>query len=167
MSPSSNRGRARKSAPAGSGRSPRSATTRGSARSKGKPRLLAGDNPQVAKGDGDEPVREYLAAIPGWKRAVAHRIDALITKTVRDVRKAVKWNSPFYGLEGRGWIVALHVFSNYVKVTFFHGASLRPPPAGGTGANARWLDVHEDDLDEARLASWLKRAAALPGWGRV
>jgi hypothetical protein len=131
---------------------------------KGKPVLLSGGNPQIAKGDGDAPVQAYIAAVPGWKRDVVKRLDALIVKTVPGVRKAVKWNSPFYGIEGQGWFVSLHVFTNYVKVTFFRGTSLRPVPAGGTSQEGRWIDVREDDLDEAQMAQWLRQAAAIPGW---
>jgi hypothetical protein len=126
--------------------------------------LLSGGNPQIAKADGEAPVQAYIAAIPGWKREIGRRLDALIVRTVPGVRKAVKWNSPFYGLEGQGWFVSFHVFTHYVKVTFFRGTSLVPIPPGGTGKDARWIDVHEDDLDEALLANWLKQAAALPGW---
>ena len=132
-----------------------------------KPKLLAGGNPQVAKADGDAPVQAYLAAIPGWKRDVAKRLDALVVSNVPDVRKAVKWNSPFYGVEDRGWFLSFHVFTRYVKVTFFRGTSLKPPPPGGTGKDARWIDVHEDDLDEATMAAWVTQAAALPGWGKA
>jgi|SRR5688572_14941487 len=133
---------------------------------KGKAvRLLAGGNPQVAKAEGDAPVQAYIAAIPGWKRDVAKRLDALIMRNAPDARKAVKWNSPFYGMEGQGWFASLHVFTNYVKVTFFRGTSLRPVPPGGTHKDGRWVDVHEDDLDEAQMAKWVKQAAALPGWG--
>jgi hypothetical protein len=132
--------------------------------SKNKPRLLSGDNPQIAKADGDEPVYAYIDAIPGWKRDVARRLDALIVRTVPNVRKAVKWNSPFYGIEGRGWFVSFHVFTKYVKVTFFKGTSLRPAPPGGKAKEARWIDIHEDDFDEARLAKWLRQAASMPGW---
>jgi hypothetical protein len=127
-------------------------------------KLLSGGNPQIAKADGEAPVQAYIAAMPGWKRDLGERLDALIVRTVPTVRKAVKWNSPFYGIEGRGWFVSFHVFTHYVKVTFFRGTSLRPVPPGGTGKDARWIDIHEDDLDEAQLATWLKRAAALPGW---
>jgi hypothetical protein len=127
-------------------------------------KLLSGGNPQIAKADGDEPVKAYLAAIPGWKQDIARRLDAIIVRAVPGVRKAIKWNSPFYGIEGRGWFVSFHVFTNYVKVTFFRGTSLRPAPAGGTGKDARWIDVHEDDLDEAKMAEWIKQAAELPGW---
>jgi hypothetical protein len=130
-----------------------------------KPALLAGGNPQVAKADGDAPVQAYIAAMPGWKGDVGRRLDRLIVRNVPGVRKAVKWNSPFYGIEGQGWFLAFHVFSRYVKVSFFRGTSLRPVPPGGTGKDARWIDVHEQDLDEARMASWIRQAAALPGWG--
>ena len=129
-----------------------------------KPRLLSGGNPQIAKGDGAGPVRAYLEAIPGWKRDVGRRLDALVARNVPGVHKAVKWNSPFYGIEGQGWFMSFHVFTNYLKVTFFMGTSLRPAPKGGTGKDARWIDVHEDDLDEAQMTSWVKQAAALPGW---
>ena len=133
-----------------------------------KPALLAGGNPQIAKGGGDAPVQAYIAAMPGWKRDVGRRLDALITRTVPNVRKAVKWNSPFYGIEGQGWFLSFHVFTHYVKATFFRGASLRPVPPGGTGKDARWIDIHEDDhLDEAQLAGWVKQASQLPGWGNA
>jgi hypothetical protein len=131
-----------------------------------KPALLAGGNPQIAKADGDAPVQAYIAAMPGWKRDVGRRLDALIVRNVPNVRKAVKWNSPFYGIEGQGWFLGLHVFTHYVKVTFFQGTSLRPVPPGGTGKDARWIDIHEDDLDEAQMATWVKQAAAIPGWGK-
>ena len=126
--------------------------------------LLAGGNPQIAKADGDAPVQAYIAAMPGWKRDIGKRLDALIVRSVPGVRKAVKWNSPFYGIEGRGWFLSFHVFARSVKVTFFRGTSLRPVPPGGTGKDERWIDVHEDDLDEAQMARWVKQAAALPGW---
>ena len=126
--------------------------------------LLSGGNPQIAKADGDAPVQAYIAAMPGWKRALGKRLDALIVRHVPNVRKAVKWNSPFYGIEGEGWFLGLHTFTRYVKVTFFHGTSLRPVPPGGTSKDARWIDIHEDDLDEVQMAAWVKQAAALPGW---
>ena len=129
-----------------------------------KPTLLSGGNPQIAKADGGAPVRAYIAAMPGWKRDVGRRLDALITRAVPGVRKAVKWNSPFYGVEGQGWFMAFHVFTNYVKVTFFKGTSLRPPPSGGKSKEGRWIDVHQDDLDEAQLRRWIQQAAAIPGW---
>jgi len=128
------------------------------------PRLLSGGNPQIAKAEGDEAVQRYIAAMPGWKREVGRTLDALIVRSVRNVRKAVKWNSPFYGIAGRGWFAGFHVFTGYIKVTFFRGASLRPVPPGGTGKDARWIDIHEDDLDAAQMAKWMKQAAALPGW---
>ena len=127
--------------------------------------LLSGGNPQIAKGDGDAPVQAYLAAVPGWKRDVARRLDALVVRTVPGVKKAVKWNSPFYGVEGNGWFLSFHVFTHYVKVTFFRGASLKPPPPGPSkDANVRYADVREGELDEAQMASWVKQAAAIPGW---
>lgn len=129
-----------------------------------KPALLAGGNPQIAKGYGDAPVQAYIEAMPGWKRDVGRRLDALIGRNAPNVRKAVKWNSPFYGIEGQGWFVSFHTFTNYVKVTFFQGTSLQPVPPGGTAKDARWINVHEDDLNEAQLATWVKQAAALPGW---
>jgi hypothetical protein len=133
--------------------------------SKAKPvRLLSGGNPQITKGDGDAPVQAYIAAIPGWKRDIAKRLDALIVRSVPNARKAVKWNSPFYGIEGQGWFVSFHVFTRYVKVTFFRGTSLVPAPPGGTSKEARWIDIHEDDLDEAQIATWVKQAATMPGW---
>jgi hypothetical protein len=127
--------------------------------------LLAGGNPQIAKAGGDAPVQAYIAAMPGWKRDVGRRLDALIVRTVPNVRKAVKWNSPFYGIEGQGWFLSFHVFTRYVKVTFFRGTSLRPVPPGGTGKDARWIDIHEDYFDKAQMAMWVKQAAAIPGWG--
>ena len=129
--------------------------------------LLSGGNPQIAKADGDAPVQAYIAAMPGWKCNLGKRLDALITRSVPDVRKAVKWNSPFYGIEGRGWFLSLHVFADYVKVTFFSGVSLRPLPPGCTARSkdARWIDIREDDeLDETQMAAWVKQAAALPGF---
>jgi len=127
-------------------------------------KLLTGGNPQIAKADGDAPVQAHIAAMPGWKRDVGRRLDALILRNVPNVRKAVKWNSPFYGIEGQGWFLFFHVYTHAVKVTFIRGTSLRPVPPGGTGKEARWIDIHEDDLDEAQTAAWVKQAAALPGW---
>ena len=128
--------------------------------------LLSGGNPQIAKGDGDAPVQAYIAAMPGWKRDVGRRLDALIVRSVPNVRKAVKWNSPFYGIEGQGWFLSFHVFARYIKVAFFKGSSLHPlPPGESKQKQVRYLDIHEDDqLDEKQLASWLKQAAAIPGW---
>src|SRR6186713_1499931 len=112
-------------------------------------KLLSGGNPQIAKADGDAPVQAYIAAMPGWKQNIGKHLDLLIAEMAPDVRKAVKWNSPFYGLKGEGWFLSFHVFTRYVKVTFFSGTSLRPVPPGGTGKDARWIDIHEDDFDEA------------------
>ncbi|HEV8114586.1 MAG TPA: DUF1801 domain-containing protein [Planctomycetota bacterium] len=136
------------------------------ARAKAKPaKLLSGGNPQIAKADGDAPVKDYIAAMPGWKRDVGERLDALIVRNVPGVRKAVKWNSPFYGVEGRGWFLGIHVFTRYVKVTFFRGKSLRPlPPGRSKIAGTRSVDIRDGELDEARMAQWVKQAAALPGW---
>ena len=136
------------------------------ARKATKPTLLAGGNPQIAKGEGDEPVQAYIAVMPGWKRDVGHRLDALIARTVPGVRKAVKWNSPFYGVgdEEGGWFLSFHCFTKYVKVTFFRGASLRPvPPGESKHKQVRYLDIREDELDEAQLTDWVKQASQLPG----
>jgi len=131
-----------------------------------KPALLSGGNPQIAKAEGDAPVQAYIAAMPGWKRDVGRRIDALIVRTVPGVRKAVKWNSPFYGVEGKGWFLNFHCFTNYVKVAFFRGTSLRPvPPGESKHKEVRYLDIRQDDeLDEAQMTTWIRQAAALPGW---
>ena len=131
-----------------------------------KPTLLSGGNPQIAKADGDAPVKTFIAAMPGWKRDVGRRLDALIVRTVPDVRKAVKWNSPFYGVEGQGWFLSYHCFAKYVKVAFFRGTSLRPvPPGESKSKEVRYVDIHEDDkLDEKQLARWIKQAASIPGW---
>ena len=134
---------------------------------KTKPRLLSGGNPQIAKAEGNAPVQAYIAAMPDWKREVGRRLDAIVTRTVPGVRKAVKWNSPFYGVEGRGWFLSFHCFARYVKVGFFRGASLKPlPPGASKQKDVRYLDIHVDDeLDEAQLAKWVKQASRLPGWG--
>ena len=130
-----------------------------------KPKLLAGGNPQIPKGDGDGPVQAYIAAMPGWKQRVGRLLDALVVRTVPDVRKAVKWNSPFYGAGDEGWFLSFHCFDRYVKVTFFRGTSLEPvPPGTSKHPETRYLDVHEDDeLDEAQFTSWLEQASRLPG----
>ena len=135
------------------------------ARRTKKPVLLSGGNPQIAKGDGDAPVRAYIAAMPGWKRALGRRLDALIVRSVPHVRKAVKWNSPFYGIEGQGWFLSFHCFARYVKVAFFRGSSLRPlPPGESRHKQVRYLDIREDDeLDEAQFAAWVEQASRLPG----
>ena len=128
--------------------------------------LLSGGNPQIAKADGDAPVQAYIAPMPGWKRDLGKRLDAVIVRNAPNVRKAVKWNSPFYGIEGQGWFLSFHVFTHYVKVTFFQGTSLRPVPAGCTerSKDARWIDIYEGELNEVQMATWVKQAAALPGW---
>jgi hypothetical protein len=145
---------------------PKATTTR----SKGpavaaKPVLLSGGNPQIAKAYGDAPVQAYIAAMPGWKSDVGRRLDALIVRTIPGVHKAVKWNSPFYGIEGQGWFLNFHCFTKYVKVAFFRGTSLNPlPPGESKHKEVRYLDIHEDDqLDEAQLAAWVKQASQLPG----
>lgn len=136
------------------------------AKAGGEPVLLSGGNPQIAKGDGDAPVQAYIAAMPGWKSDVGRRLDALIVRTLPDVRKAVKWNSPLYGVEGRGWFLGVHCFNKYLKVAFFRGASLDPlPPVESKDANTRYFHIHEDGaFDEALVANWVRQAAALPGW---
>ena len=128
--------------------------------------LLSCGNPQIAKGEGNAPVQAYIAAMPEWKRAVGQRLDALVVRNVPKVRKAVKWNSPFYGVEGRGWFLSFHVYTRYVKVTFFNGASLRPvPPGASKQKDVRYLDIRDHDaIDEAQMSDWIKQAAALPGW---
>jgi hypothetical protein len=134
-------------------------------RAAAKPTFLAGGNPQIAKGDGDVPVQAYIAAMPGWKSDVGRRLDALIERTVPGVRKVVKWNSPLYGVEGQGWFLGIHCFTNYVKVAFFRGTSLRPvPPGESKSKDTRYLDIHEDDqFDEDQFAAWVKQASQLPG----
>jgi hypothetical protein len=131
-----------------------------------KPKLLSGGNPQIAKADGAAPVQAYIAAMPGWKREVGRRLDALIVRNVPTVRKAVRWNSPFYGIEGQGWFLSVHCYTRYIKVAFFRGRSLRPlPPGESKAGDVRYLDIREGDrLDEAQLAAWFRQAAALPGW---
>jgi len=133
---------------------------------KAKPKLLAGGNPQIAKGDGDAPVQAFIAAMPGWKHDLGRRLDALVARTVPGVQKAVKWNSPFYGVEGQGWFLNFHCFTKYVKLAFFRGTSLRPlPPGESTHQDVRYLDLHEHDkLDEKRFVSWIQQASKLPGW---
>jgi len=137
------------------------------AKKAGSVKLLSGGNPQIAKADGDAPVQEYIAAMPGWKSDLGKQLDALITRTLPNVRKAVRWNSPFYGVEGKGWFLSFHVLTRYVKVTFFDGTSLKPIPPGGTekSKDVRWIDIYEkDSLDEKQMATWIKQAAKLPGW---
>lgn len=128
--------------------------------------LLSGGNPQIAKGDGDAPVQAYIAAMPGWKSAAGKALDALIERTVPGVEKAVRWNSPFYGLPGQGWFLSYHCFTKYIKITFLRGARLDPlPPVGSKDPDTRYLHIVEDELvDEAQLADWIRQAAAIPGW---
>jgi hypothetical protein len=135
------------------------------ARKGGKPVLLSGGNPQIAKAYGDAPVQAYIAAMPGWKSDVGRRLDALIERTVPGVHKAVKWNSPLYGIGGNGWFLGVHCFAKYIKVAFFRGAALRPvPPGESKTKHTRYLNIHEDDeVDEAQLAAWVKQASRLPG----
>jgi hypothetical protein len=133
--------------------------------SDAKPVLLSGGNPQIAKGYGDEPVQTYIAAMPGWKSDVGRRLDAIIGRAVRDVRKAVKWNSPLYGVEDNFWFLGIHVFEKYIKVAFFRGAQLEPvPPVASKQKDVRYFHIHEGDrLDEELVASWIRQAAELPG----
>ena len=131
----------------------------------GRPKLLSGGNPQIAKGYGDAPVEAYIAAMPGWKSELGRRLDALIAASVPGVQKAVKWNSPFYGLEGQGWFLSFHCFTRYVKVAFFKGAALQPqPPGASRQKEVRYLDIHEgDEFDEAQFCDWVRQASLLPG----
>ena len=134
-----------------------------------KTKLLSGGNPQIAKADGNAPVQAYIAAMPAWKRDVGRELDALVERAFPAVRKAVKWNSPFYGVAGGRWFLSFHCYAKYVKVAFFDGASLRPPPPGESRQpDVRYLDVREDDaIDEAQFVRWVKQAVKLPGWGKV
>jgi hypothetical protein len=134
-------------------------------RGAAKPKLLSGGNPQIAKADGEGPVQAYIAAMPGWKRDVGRRLDALIVRTVPGVRKAVRWNSPFYGVDGKGWFLGVHCITKYVKVAFFKGASLRPmPPVESKQKDVRYFHIFEDEkFDEELVASWIRQASALPG----
>ena len=144
---------------------PRKTAPRSQVRAVARPALLAGGNPQIPKANGDAPVQAYIAAMPGWKRDVGRRLDALIVRAIPGVRKAVKWNSPLYGVEGQGWFLGIHCFTNYVKVVFFRGTSLRPvPPGESKSKGTRYLHIHEgDQLDEAQLAAWVKQGSRLPG----
>jgi hypothetical protein len=128
--------------------------------------LLSGGNPQIPKGDGDAPVQAYIAAMPEWKRGIGRKLDALIERVVPKLSKAVRWNSPFYGVEGQGWFLGTHCLTKYVKVTFFAGKSLKPMPPGGTpkSGETRWIDIPEGGFDEAQMEDWIKQAATLPGW---
>jgi hypothetical protein len=143
---------------------PRSAAPKSQVRKATKPvKLLSGGNPQIAKAYGDAPVQDYIAAMPGWKCDVGRRLDAIIERTVPNVYKAVKWNTPFYGFEGEGWFLGFHCFNKYIKVSFFRGTSLRPiPPGTSKQKEVRYLDIHENELDEAQFAAWVKQASQLP-----
>lgn len=128
------------------------------------PKLLSGGNPQIPKGDGDGPVQAYIAAMPGWKSAIGRRLDALVVETVPDVVKAVKWNTPFYGVKGQGWFLAFRCYTRYVQVSFLNGASLQPPPKPSKHARVRYWDIHEEDgIDERQFVDWVRQASALPG----
>ena len=148
------------------GKIKRSSTAKGKMTLSGKPVLLAGGNPQIPKGDGDAPVKAYIAAMPGWKRDIGRRLDAIITRTLPKVKKAVKWNSPFYGMEGNGWFLSFRCLTKYIKVTFVRGMSLQPlPPGFSKVKDVRYLDIYEDDqFDEGLMAKWVKQASKLPGW---
>lgn len=130
-----------------------------------KPKLLSGGNPQIPKGDGDGPVQAYIAAMPGWKREVGERLDALVERTVPGAKKAVRWNSPFYGVEGQGWFLSYHCFSKYVKLTFLRGGALDPPPpVASKYPDTRYFHIHEgEEIDEAQLESWIRQASEIPG----
>ena len=143
----------------------RTAKTASKAVKTAAPKLLSGGNPQIAKGDGDAPVQAYIAAMPGWKHEIGQRLDALIARTVPGVHKAVKWNSPFYGIEGQGWFLSFHCFDRYVKVAFFRGQSLDPiPPVESKSQDTRYLHVHQDEaIDEAQFTKWVRQASKLPG----
>ncbi len=135
--------------------------------SKARPvKLLSGGNPQVTKGGGDAPLQAYIAAMPGWKNDIGKRLDTLIERCIPNVRKAVRWNSPFYGTDELGWLVSFHVLTRYVQVNFFSGASLHPiPPGSGKDPKARWINIFENDsLDEAQMTDWLNQASKIPGW---
>ena len=131
----------------------------------GAVRLLSGGNPQIAKADGDAPVQKYVAHMPGWKSGLGRQLDDLIVRTVPDVQKAVRWNSPWYGVEGEGWFVSYHVFTRYVKVTFLNGSELDPePPGSGKDPDARWVDIYEGEFDEEQMEEWVRQSSGLPGW---
>ena len=131
----------------------------------GEVRLLSGGNPQIAKADGDAPVQKYIAHMPEWKSGLGRQLDDLIVRTVPNVQKAVRWNSPWYGVEGEGWFLSYHVFTRYVKVTFLNGSELDPePPGSGKDPHARWVDIYEGEFDEEQMEEWVRQSAAIPGW---
>ena len=147
------------------GKTPRKSKKTAPEKAGGEVVLLSGGNPQIAKADGDAPVQAYIAAMPEWKSDLGRRLDDLIVRTVPNVRKAVRWNSPWYGVEGMGWFASYHVFTRYVKVTFLNGASLDPvPPGGGKDPDSRWVDIYEGELDEPQMEEWVRQSAAMPGW---
>jgi hypothetical protein len=141
-------------------------STRPAARATAKPRLLSGGNPQIAKAEGEAPVQDYIAAMPGWKSAVGARLDAIITRTVPRVKKAVKWNSPLYGAPDRGWFLGVHCFAKYIKIAFFNGVALKPlPPVESKDPKARYFHISETEpLNEKQFTDWVKQASRLPGW---
>ncbi len=145
---------------------PKGADAKAAPKGGGKqPVLLSGGNPQIAKADGYAPVQAYIAAMPGWKSELGRRLDELIVRTVPGVRKAVRWNSPFYGIADQGWFLSYHVFTRYVKVTFFQGAALKPvPPGSGKDTASRWIDIYEGEFDAEQLEGWIRQAASMPGW---
>jgi hypothetical protein len=145
-----------------------SAVRKSSSKKTPKPKLLSGGNPQIAKADGDAPVQAYIDALSGWKRDAARRIDVIVSRAVPSVRKAVRWNSPMYGMAGQGWFLSIHTFTKYIKVAFFRGTSLEPlPPGDSTSKEMRYLHVHEDgQIDETQFKAWVKQASKLPGWGK-
>ena len=139
--------------------------TEGPEKAGAKPVILSGDNPQIPKADSDAAVQAYIAAMPGWKSDVGRRLDDLIGRTVPNVRNAVRWKSPWYGIDGQGWSVHTHVFTRYVNVTFLNGPSPRPvPPGNGKNPDSRWVDIHKGELHEAQTTEWIRQAAALPAW---
>ena len=161
MAPSSKRSSKRSPNRAAKGSKPAASVRK---RTGAKPKLLSGGNPQIAKAYGDAPIQAYVAAMPGWKRETGKRLDKVISRTVPAVRKAVKWNSPFYGTEDDYWFLSFHCFAKYIKVAFFRGSALRPlPPGESKQKDVRYLDIYEGDFDEVRLAEWVKQASKLPG----
>lgn len=143
----------------------KSAKKKSAPRTSAKPKLLSGGNPQIAKADGNVPVQAYMRAIPGWKQNAGRKLDALITRTVPGVRKAVRWNSPFYGVEGKGWFLSFHCFTRYIKVTFLNGAALKPlPPVPSKDPSTRYVHIHEGEALDSQLERWIRQAAKKPGW---
>jgi hypothetical protein len=141
----------------------RKAATRKPAKA-GKAVLLSGGNPQIAKAEGDAPVQAWIAAAPGWKRGVGERIDGLVVKVLPGVRKAVKWNSPFYGADPDGWFLSLHCYDRFVRLAFFRGALMEPQPPGPSKVgDVRYLDIREDDATtDKQITAWIRQAIKLP-----